>query len=208
MTTTRNALIVIDVQDSFRMRESWPTWATISRPKIAETIAGLVESARERGDLVIWVLHEEPGSKGPFDPDNGLVRLIAPLTPGTGEPVLYKTSHNAFTTTGLAQTLTHHGITHVGVCGIRTEQCCETTARLAGDLGYRVFFIVDATATHPIAAPGCDLARPEQEILADPTTLHPPAIEERTVRVLDQRFASVVTAQEYTASASGTMTRS
>ncbi|MFD0529361.1 cysteine hydrolase family protein [Kitasatospora arboriphila] len=72
------------------------------------------------------------------------------LKPEDGEPVLTKTSHNAFTTTNLQQQLTRHGIGEVVVSGIRTEQCCETTARVASDLGYQVVFVTDATATHPI----------------------------------------------------------
>jgi nicotinamidase-related amidase len=31
------------------------------------------------------------------------------------------------------------------ICGITTNQCCETTARMAGNLGYRTLFAVDAT---------------------------------------------------------------
>ena len=88
--------------------------------------------------------------------------------------MLTKTSHNAFTTTGLQQLLTSRGISELVICGIRTEQCCETTARVASDLGYRVTFVTDATATTPIPhrrfPPGRSLA----EILADPRTLPPP----------------------------------
>ncbi|MFW5418214.1 isochorismatase family protein [Nocardiopsis sp. CNT-189] len=197
MATARRALLVIDVQESFRKREGWPGWNTISRPEIAETVDRMVRAARERGELVVWVLHEEPGSGGPFDPANDLIRPIPPLAPAEGEPVLRKTSHNAFTTTDLARTLTLHGITELTVCGIRTEQCCETTARIAGDLGYRVDYAVDATATNPIAAPGADLTRPEEEILADPETLGVRDIEERTVRALHGRFAEVITAEDY-----------
>src|SRR3954453_19690734 len=85
-----------------------------------------------------------------FDPARGHVRLIEGLKPLDDEPVLHKTSHNAFTTTNLGQYLTAHGVTEVVVTGIRTEQCCETTARLASDLGYQVTFVLDATATMPL----------------------------------------------------------
>jgi nicotinamidase-related amidase len=140
------ALIVIDIQESFRQQ---PRWAAISNPDVAARAAELVAAARDRGELVVWVLHTEPGTGGPFDPALGHVQLMTGLHPRDGEPVLTKTSHNAFTTTGLAQLLTSQGIGELVICGIRTEQCCETTARLAADLGYRVTFVTEATATSP-----------------------------------------------------------
>src|SRR5580700_3597885 len=142
------ALLVIDVQESFRQG---PLWPAISNPGIAGDVARLVDGARANGDLVVWVLHSEPGSGTTFDPASGHVRYLGPLEPRAGEPQLTKTSHNAFTTTNLQQLLTQRGITEVVVCGIRTEQCCETTARVASDLGYRVTFVTEATATNPIA---------------------------------------------------------
>ena len=142
------ALIVIDVQESFRQQ---PLWPAISNPGIASDVARLVDGARASANLVVWVLHSEPGSGTAFDPASGHVRYMAPLAPRPGEPQLTKTSHNAFTTTNLQQILTQQGISELTICGIRTEQCCETTARLACDLGYEVTFVTEATATSPIA---------------------------------------------------------
>jgi nicotinamidase-related amidase len=118
-----------------------------------------------------------------------------------GEPVLTKTSHNAFTTTNLQQLLTARGIRELLIAGIRTEQCCETTARLASDLGYQVTFVTDATATNPIAHPdaAADLTVPE--LLADPRTLPAPAVIERTVYALAGRFATIRTVAELTGQA-------
>jgi nicotinamidase-related amidase len=189
------ALIVIDVQESFRQQ---PQWAASSNPAVADRAAELVAAARDRGELVVWVLHAEPGTGGPFDPARGHVRLMDGLSPREGEPVLTKTSHNAFTTTGLAQLLTSRGIGEVIICGIRTEQCCETTARLAADLGYRVTFVTEATATSPIehrdAPPGRGLA----EILADPRTLPAADVLARTEYALAGRFATIATVGELT----------
>ena len=39
------------------------------------------------------------------------------------------------------------------MCGIQTNFCCETTARIGSDLGYDVWFVLDATHTFDIAAP-------------------------------------------------------
>jgi nicotinamidase-related amidase len=189
------ALLVIDVQESFRQQ---PQWAASSNPEVAARAAELVAAARGRGELVVWVLHAEPGSGGPFDPARGHVRLMDGLSPAEGEPVLTKTSHNAFTTTGLAQLLTSRGVSELVICGIRTEQCCETTARLAADLGYRVTFVTEATATSPIehrdAPPGRSLA----EILADPRTLPVAEVLARTEYALAGRFATIATMADLT----------
>ncbi|PZF83038.1 cysteine hydrolase family protein [Jiangella anatolica] len=183
------ALLVIDIQESFRQR---PSWELISDPDVAKQAARLVEHAREQGDLVVWVLHTEPGTGTVFDPSLGHVRLLPGLDPLPGEPVLTKTSHNAFTTTNLQQLLTERGVREVVVSGIRTEQCCETTARLASDLGYRVTFVIDATATNPIEAPGAPAGRSNAEILADPATLQVADVLARTEYALAGRFAAVV----------------
>jgi nicotinamidase-related amidase len=190
------ALLVIDVQESFRQR---PVWRAISNPEIATSVGRLVDSTRAAGDLVVWVLHAEPGSGSPFDPANGFVRFIQPLAPADGEPVLTKTSHNAFTTTNLQQLLTSHGIRELVVTGIRTEQCCETTARLASDLGYQVTFVTDATATNPIAHRDAPADQTVEELLADPRTLPADAVIERTEYALAGRFATIRTVAELTA---------
>ncbi|MGW2397378.1 cysteine hydrolase family protein [Kitasatospora sp. NPDC001664] len=192
-----NALIVIDVQESFRQREDW---AAVSDPEIVSKVERLVDHARAQGDLVVWVLHADPGTGTVFDPANGFVRLIDGLAPASGEPTLVKTSHNAFTTTNLQQLLTLQGIRDLTVCGIRTEQCCETTTRVAADLGYEVTFVVDATATHPIAHRDAPADRTLAEVLADPRTLSTEEIIARTEYALAGRFARVTTVKELTGS--------
>jgi nicotinamidase-related amidase len=193
ITGMKRALVVIDVQESFRQR---PIWAAISDPEIAKQVQRLAETFRASGHLVVWVLHTEPGTGNVFDPANGFVRLIEGLTAQPGEPVLYKTSHNAFTTTNLQQLLTTHGIGSVAVCGIRTEQCVETTARVASDLGYEVTFVTDATATNPIEHRDAPPGRSVAEILADPRTLPVADVIARTEYALAGRFATIRTVEE------------
>ncbi|GAA4882811.1 cysteine hydrolase family protein [Kitasatospora terrestris] len=192
----KTALVVIDVQESFRQLENW---AAVSEPKIVEKVGRLVSAARARGDLVVWVLHAEPGSGDAFDPALGFVRPIEGLEPAEGEPVVTKSSHNAFTTTNLQQLFTTEGVGEVVVSGIRTEQCCETTARVASDLGYRVVFVTDATATHPIPHRDAPAGRSLAEVLADPRTLGTDEIVARTEYALAGRFARIATVDELTA---------
>ena len=189
------AVIVIDVQESFRQL---PNWQAISNPGVVDQVNRLVEDARSRGDLVVWVLHSEPGSETVFDPASGFVRLMDGLSPRDGEPVVTKSSHNAFTTTNLQQILTTHGIHDVVISGIRTEQCCETTARVASDFGYDVTFVTDATATSPIEHRDAPPGRTVAEVLADPLTLSTGDVIARTEYALAGRFATIRTVAEVT----------
>jgi nicotinamidase-related amidase len=188
------ALIIIDVQESFRQR---PLWSHVSTPDLIPTINLLAEQARADGDMVIWVLHAEPGSGGPFDPTSGHVKLIDGLDRRPDEVLLTKTSHNCFTTTNLQQLMTTHHLDHLVVTGIRTEQCCETTARVACDLGYTVTFIMDATATFPSPHIDAPSNRSVDEIVADPTTLSSADMMIRTQYALAGRFATVTTADRW-----------
>jgi nicotinamidase-related amidase len=184
-----NALVVIDVQESFRQRA---IWAQTSNPDLIDNVNRLVDAWREADRPVVWVLHHEPGSGGVFDPARGFCRFIDGLrAPADGEPVLAKTSHNAFTTTNLQQWLTERGIREITVTGIRTEQCVETTARVGADLGFSVTYVVDATATFPIQHPDVPNEASVEEILADPRTMPTADVVERTIRVLDGRFATI-----------------
>ncbi|WP_067479256.1 isochorismatase family protein [Actinomadura hibisca] len=189
------ALIVIDVQESFKML---PDWEHVSQPNIVWQVNRLVESARERGQQVIWILGSRPGAGTVFDPARGYVRLMEGLHPRQDEPILTKTAHNAFTTTNLHQRLTAKGVRKLTICGIRTEQCCETTTRLASDLGFEVDFAIDATATSPIPRPDAPEDLSYAELLDDPDTLSSEDIITRTHYALAGRFASIRTVDELT----------
>lgn len=175
MTT---ALIVLDVQRSFLHR---PIWSEVSDPDIVSTVNRLVRTARDHDVPVNWVWHAEPGTDDVFDPARGLVAPMDGLDLRPGEPQFTKTSRNAFTTTNLAQHLTAARIDHLVICGIQTEQCCETTARVAADLGYRVTFVTEATATFPVTRPDTGETLPITDII------------ERTEFALAGRFADIAT---------------
>lgn len=175
------ALIVIDVQESFQHRPNWPN---VSNPAIVEDVNRLVAAARDGGHRVFWVLHNEPRTGTVFDPETGWVRFMDGMEPRPDEPVVWKSSHNAFTTSNLGQQLTEAGVTRVVIAGIQTEACAETTARVASDMGYEVVFVTEATATFPITR------RDTGEVL------EAAAVIERTEFVLSGRFARIATIDE------------
>jgi nicotinamidase-related amidase len=101
----------------------------------------------------------------------------------TPDAVFQKRSHSALVGSGLDVWLTQHAIRRVIVSGIRTEQCCETSARHASDLGYQVDYVTDATLTFPMTDRYGKGWTPKQ-------------IKSRTELVLDGRFARITTVEE------------
>jgi nicotinamidase-related amidase len=178
MTDSTTALLSIDVQQSFPARAYW---REDDVPAFRRNITRLIEGATQRGWPVVRILHED--GEGPFAASSGLVKPLDWM-PATHAVEFVKHVHNAFTDTGLDRWLRTRGIRKLIVTGIRTEQCCETTTRVASDLGYEVDFVGDATLTFPMTDP-----RSGRQFSAA-------EIRERTELVLRDRFARIATVEE------------
>lgn len=172
------ALLVIDVQQSFTRQ---PYWQDADLPAYRDRQLALIAGAKARNVPIVRILHEE--ADGNFSRASGLVKPMDFL-PDTHSVEFIKQAHNAFTTTGLQRWLTERGIRHVIISGIRTEQCCETNARVAYDLGYTVDYVTEATLTFPMTHPVSGRRFETAEI------------KEKTELVLHNRFARIVTVEE------------
>jgi nicotinamidase-related amidase len=172
----QSALLVIDAQASFI---ATPRWARRANPAFEANVAALVEAHRAAGLPVFYFLHTDGDAE--FAIGSPHLRLMDFLAPLAGEPVLIKDTRNCFTSTTLQARLVSLGVRRLAITGIQTEQCCETTARVATDLGYAVDFVIDATDTFPI--PHFDA--PGQELGVE-------AVIERTEYALRRRFARIV----------------
>jgi nicotinamidase-related amidase len=73
-------------------------------------------------------------------------------------------------------------IAAVAICGIQTNMCCDTTARMAGNLGLDTWFVLDATHTFAKAAGGVKISA---EDLAQATAVN-----------LSGEFATVLSTEE------------
>lgn len=172
------AVLVIDVQQSFRHA---PYWRDDDVPAFRRQLLRLLDGAAERGWPIIRILHEDADAH--FTAASGLVRPLD-WVPEQHDAVFHKHVHNAFTDTGLEAWLRERGIGRVIVTGIRTEQCCETTARVASDLGFDVDYVTEATLTFPMVHAGSRRRYDVEEI------------KQRTELVLDGRFARIRTVDD------------
>ncbi len=173
----QSALLVIDAQDSFK---ATPRWDQRNNLDFEKNVAALIEAYRTARLPIIYFLHKD-NDEG-FTPKSPFFKLMDFIQPRADEPVFIKNTRNCFTSTPLGPYLLERGVRRVTIAGIQMEQCCETTARVAADLGYAVDFVTEATLTFPI--PNWD--RPGEEL-----DVH--AIRERTEYALRRRFARITT---------------
>ena len=73
--------------------------------------------------------------------------IIAELAPRPTEPVVQKTTYDAFWNTDLHEILEFRGIDQVVITGVLTHMCCETTARSAFCRVFEVYVPSDGVSS-------------------------------------------------------------
>jgi nicotinamidase-related amidase len=144
VVTDNTALLVVDVQKGFDDAEYWGPRNNLA---CEENIAALLAHWRDTGRPVVFVRHDSTEERSPLRPgqDGNDFKAVV-----TGEPDVLITKHTNSCFYGrpdLHGWLQERGITQFVLCGITTNHCCETTARMGGNLGYDVRFAIDATHT-------------------------------------------------------------
>jgi nicotinamidase-related amidase len=162
------ALIVVDVQRAF----DDPVWGRRNNPDCERNIEALLAHWRERERPVVFVRHDSVEPDSPLRPDrpgNAFQDII------TGEPDLLvaKSVNSSFHgEPDLKAWLDGEGIDTLYLCGITTNHCCETTARVGGNLGYDVRFVLDATHTFDRPDPQGEIVTADELARATATNLH------------------------------------
>lgn len=143
-----SALLIIDMQNYFEgIADS-----------ILTNLSKTIEACRKANVPVLYTQH---GYENP-DRDSGMLgqwwddpiivgtknwEFIPQVAPHEDEKVIAKMRYSAFYKTDLEQYLMSIGIKNVIIGGVMTNLCCETTARDAFVRDFRVFFLVDGTAS-------------------------------------------------------------
>ena len=182
MSDADTALLVIDIQESFRQR---PYWRTDDLPDFVDRLQALIDGAKARGIPVVQIFHVDGDEH--FSLSSGYVRKLEEIAL-EADAVFHKSRHSALVGSGLDVWLVENGIRKLIVSGIRTEQCCETTTRHASDLGYEVDYVTEATLTFSMTH-------------ASGTVFSADDIKKRTELVLSGRFARIATVEDALAAA-------
>ena len=137
------ALILIDVQKGF----DEPRWGKRNNKQAEKNMERLLNAWRKTKRPIFHVKNDSTESDSPLRPErpgNQIKDIVAPLK---GEPVIIKTVNSALIGTTLQKDLQNKKINTVVIVGITTDHCVSTTARMAGNLGFKVYVVSDATTT-------------------------------------------------------------
>jgi isochorismate hydrolase len=141
------ALLVVDMQEYFRGMVT----------PILPALVDLIRHCRDSKVPILYTQHSHPnhneaGMLGQWWGDLILqnspeAELLPETCPLSDDIVIPKTRYSAFYKTDLDQKLRDQDITDLVIGGVMTNLCCETTARDAFVRDYRIFFLIDGTAT-------------------------------------------------------------
>ncbi len=137
------ALLLVDVQAGFRD----PVWGKRNNPDAEINMVQLLAVFREQRRPVIHVKHDSTSPESPLRPGQPGNEFMAEVMPLPGETQFAKSVNSAFIGTGLERYLQQNGIDTLVVAGFTTDHCVSTTVRMAGNLGFDVALVADATAT-------------------------------------------------------------
>jgi ureidoacrylate peracid hydrolase len=163
----RAALVVVDMQNHF-VAEGFPAEVPLSR-EIVPVINRMAQALRSAGGHVTWVQTTAAGALEqwgnnhkyrltPESRDRRLAslnesaegfKLFPELEPLPGDLQVKKIKYSAFIagSSDIDAQLRSRGVETVLVAGTATNVCCESSARDAMMLDYRVVMLADANAT-------------------------------------------------------------
>ena len=139
------ALLIIDFQKGFDEEAHWG--GNRNNQDAESRIVQILDKWRAHGLPVFHILHSSLEAGSALQESQPGFQMKDELQPLEGEPVIKKHVNSAFIGTDLKERLDSRDISHLVIVGLTTNHCVSTTTRMAGNLGYDVLLISDATAT-------------------------------------------------------------
>jgi nicotinamidase-related amidase len=147
-------------------------WGRRDNPACEDNVRALLRQWRDRGRPVVLVRHDSENPSSPLSPAQRGNALL-PGVDGPHDLLVTKSVNSSFHgTPDLDAWLRARELDGIVVCGITTNHCCETTARVGGNLGHRVLFALDATHTFDREDPDGELLPAEVLARVTATNLH------------------------------------
>ncbi len=143
LSARQTVLIIVDVQKAF------DEWEAAGRrrnnPDALDRIADILADFRAKRAPVVHMRHASRNPASRFQADLPGFAVKDEVREQSGEPVLVKHVNSSFIGTDLEARLRRDNIDTVVIVGATTNYCVETTARMAGNLGFKAKLVRDAT---------------------------------------------------------------
>ncbi|HET6627842.1 MAG TPA: cysteine hydrolase family protein [Nocardioidaceae bacterium] len=162
------ALVVVDVQQGFHD----PSWGKRNNPACDDNIRALVEEWDVTGRPLVFVRHDSTSETSPLASGSAGNRFKDYLSAEPDLLVTKSVNSSFHGSPDLDAWLRGRAIGSLVVCGITTNHCCETTARVGGNLGYDVYFALDATHTFDRTGPDGTTVTADELVRVTATNLH------------------------------------
>jgi nicotinamidase-related amidase len=143
------ALILIDVQKGL----DEPRFGKRNNPRAETNMAKLLQHWRNAKLPVFHVRHFSTEEHSPLRPELPGAAIKEFALPEAGEKLFSKNVNSAFIGTELEAELRARGIKQIVLCGLTTDHCVSTSARMGANLGFEVILVSDATATFERTGP-------------------------------------------------------
>lgn len=139
------ALLLIDLQKGFSEEAHWG--GNRNNRDAEDKALHLLETWRSLGLPIFHIIHSSQDPNSLLHKSHPGFEMIDALKPKNDEPLIIKDVNSAFIGTDLKERLDAQGINKLVIVGLTTNHCISTTTRMAGNLGFDVLLISDATAT-------------------------------------------------------------
>ena len=137
---SNSALMIVDVQK--RLIDNHP----YNEKKVIENIKKLILTARNNGQEVIYVRHDD-GEGSELAKGTEGWQIYDEILPNNDEKIFDKKFNSAFIKTGLKEYLESKNIDTIILTGLQTEYCIDATCKSAFEHEYKVIIPEETNTT-------------------------------------------------------------
>ena len=138
----RAALLIVDVQKGIDAAYH-ATDGPRNNSEAEKNIARLLTAWRRDNRPIIHIRHDSTFPASAYRPGQEGNDFKSEVAPTRGETVIPKRTNSAFIGTELERTLRGAGIDVLLVSGVSTNNSVEATVRMAGNLGFHTYLVVN-----------------------------------------------------------------